>query len=230
MNSSSTWLGEACRFCRDRRQDRVDEAQAHERDDGRERNRPDRLGLREEPAADWSVGRHSATPASAESRALRPIGVDDEHRHRAVVQDVVTDAAEQRSPNGAAAARAHHDEIVHALRDLADQRRADRLLAQHGGHGQVVGNALARTPKDRLGLRMRVFDQLPDLLAGRQVRGRGQLGHRGDQRQARVLAFGEVDRLRQRLLGVRRAVDRDQDVVEHDASFTCSAVLDDIYS
>ena len=36
---------------RDRRQDRVDQPEAHERDDGRERDRPHRPGLREEPAA-----------------------------------------------------------------------------------------------------------------------------------------------------------------------------------
>jgi hypothetical protein len=69
---------------------------------------------------------------------------------------------------------------------------------------------------------MRVFEQLPDLLAARHVRGRRRLGYRGEQGQARVLALGKVDRLRQRQVGIRRAVNRYQDVVEHDASFRVS--------
>ena len=79
-----------------------------------------------------------------------------------MVQDVVADAAEQRGPNGAAAAGAHHDEIVAAAGELASQRSSDRPLAQHPAHRHVVGNPLARAPEDRFSLYMRVLEQLRD--------------------------------------------------------------------
>jgi len=41
-----------------------------------------------------------------------------------------------------------------------------------------------------------------------------QRGHDGE---AGVLALGQVNRLRERLIGVRGAIDSDEDVVEHDA-------------
>src|SRR5205823_842458 len=44
--------------------------------------------------------------------ALRRLGVGDEHRDRAVAQDVLADAAEERRAHGAAAPRAHHHQVV----------------------------------------------------------------------------------------------------------------------
>lgn len=93
------------------------------------------------------------------------ISVNDEHWHGAVVQDVVTGASEQCRPNGAAAARAHHNEIVRAVGDLADQRRSDRLLGQHRSDRQAVGNALACATEIDLSFGTCVFAQLPDLFA-----------------------------------------------------------------
>src|SRR3954470_1944126 len=65
------------------------------------------------------------------ARRLRfHVGVDDQHRDRAVVQHVVAHAAEHGRADGAPAARAHDDEVVIALADALDDRRADRLLAE----------------------------------------------------------------------------------------------------
>jgi hypothetical protein len=58
----------------------------------------------------------------------RSIGVDDENRNDAVVQDVVADAAEQGCAERAAATGAHHDEVVMTVFDLVGQRNPDRLV------------------------------------------------------------------------------------------------------
>src|SRR3954454_2060996 len=71
----------------------------------------------------------------------RVVGVDDEHRHRAVVQHEVAHAAEHRRAYGAAAARAHDDEVVAALLDALEDRLADRLLGPHPRHRNVVRGA-----------------------------------------------------------------------------------------
>jgi len=55
------------------------------------------------------------------------------------------------------------------------------------------------------------------LIAGGQVGGRRDRRRGGHQRQAGVLALGEVDRLPKGFVRVRGAIDGDEDVVEHDA-------------
>ena len=47
-----------------------------------------------------------------------------------------------------------------AVRNLAAQRYADRVLAQYGGHGYPLGDAFPGAPEDRFSLSMRVLEQL----------------------------------------------------------------------
>src|SRR6476661_454649 len=72
----------------------------------------------------WSVFHLSASRATRRggitgSDPWRPVGVHDQHRDGAVVQDVVAGAAQQRCADRAAPARAHHDEVVMTTLDLA---------------------------------------------------------------------------------------------------------------
>jgi hypothetical protein len=69
--------------------------------------------------------------------------------------------------------------------------------------GRVIGHAVARSPEDRFVLGADVFDQVAECCAGQPSSGPGDLGYGGHQRQPGVLAFGEVDRVRQCLVGVR---------------------------
>ena len=144
-------------------------------------------------------------------------GVDDEDGDGGVVQDVVADAAQQGGADGTSPARAHDDEVVVAVRDLVDQRDPDGLLGQHRRHGQVIGDPVARVTQHRFGLSMRACDQLADRRAGHEAAGARDARQRGHDGEAGVLALGEVDRLRERLIGLRGAIDGDQDVVKHDA-------------
>ena len=144
-------------------------------------------------------------------------GVDDEDGDGGVVQDVVADAAQQRGADGTSAARAHDDEVVVAVLDLAQQRDPDGLLGQHRRDRQVIGNLVARFAEHRFGLIVRARDQLVDRCAGHEPTGACHARQRGHDGEAGVLALGQVDRLRERLIGVRGAIDGDEDAVEHDA-------------
>ena len=74
MNSSSVSVGVASRLGGDRGEDRVDEADAHERDDAGERDRPDRLGLLQDRAgsdAAWPAGAAGITGTALVSTLTR---------------------------------------------------------------------------------------------------------------------------------------------------------------
>ena len=62
------------------------------------------------------------------------VDVNDEDRHMAVVEYVVADAAEQGSANRAAAARAHHAEIVLTALDLVDKGPSGSERGAARGH------------------------------------------------------------------------------------------------
>jgi hypothetical protein len=113
----------------------------------------------------------------------------------------VADAAEQCGADGAAAARAHGHEVVVARFDLAQERDADGLVGHDGGDREVLGHPVAGAAQDGLCLGVGVGDHGVD--GRREVDGRRDLRGGGHQRQASVLALGEVDRLREGLVGVR---------------------------
>jgi hypothetical protein len=89
---------------------------------------------------------------------------------------------------------------VVTVRDLADDRRADRPGHQHGRDRQVAGDPVARAPEDLLGLVPGVLNRQPGSAAevghGGRSRGAGQHGQPG------MFARGQVDRLRQSFVGV----------------------------
>jgi len=80
-----------------------------------------------------------------------------------------------------------------------------------------VGDPVARVAEHLRGLSVRARDQLADWRARHEVAAACDAWQRGHQGEAGVLALGQVDRLRERLIGVRGAIDGDEDVVEHDA-------------
>ena len=185
-------------------------------------------GVRGEVAIRPRSRRRRAPPPCPGERAPRSIlggpvlprlvlGVDDEHRHLAVVERVVADAAQQRGAERAAPARAHHDEVVLAAADPRHQGLADRLAGEDLRHRDRRGDAVDGGLQRRLGLVGQLVGQRLDARRGhRAARPVGRPGDGGEDREARPLGRGEVDRLAQRPLGVGRAIDADQDVPKHD--------------
>ena len=103
-----------------------------------------------------------------------------------------------------------------AVFDLADERGLDWLAAQDGGHRDVAGNPVASVRQDALGLDFGVvLDRVDDFAGRAEIGDRGWRDDRRQERQPGALALGQVDGVRQRAIGVRRAIYGDQDVVEH---------------
>jgi hypothetical protein len=89
---------------------------------------------------------------------------------------------------------------VVAVRDLADERRADWPAHQHGRDRQVSGDPVTRAPEDLFGLVLGLLNRQAGSAA--EVRHGGRSGDAGQHRQPGMFARGQVDRLRQSFVGV----------------------------
>jgi hypothetical protein len=73
---------------------------------------------------------------------------------------------------------------------------------QHRRDRQVIGDLVARVAEHRFGLSVRAGDQLADQRARHEAAEARDARQRGDDGEVGVLALGQVDCLRERLIGV----------------------------
>jgi len=102
-----------------------------------------------------------------------------------------------------------------ALGQAVHDRVTDRLLAEDAGDRDRLGNAIDRFGQRAPGLAGQIGGERLD---GRRGRGGGRpvgrAGDRGQQRDPPAAGCGDVDRLRQRPLGMTRAIDTHKEVVK----------------
>ena len=149
------------------------------------------------------------------------LDMHDQHRDPAVIERVVTDAAEQRGAQRTAAAGAHHEQVVARGLELFGERRADRVVGQDLGHRDRVRNPADGVTEDRGRLALELFAERHG--SHRRARGVGprrRVRDRREDRQPTIAAERDIDRLIKRLVRVRRAIDGHEDVAKHDDSNT----------
>jgi hypothetical protein len=144
--------------------------------------------------------------------------VNDQNRRRTRVEHLVADAAEKERAHLAAPPRAQHQEVVAALPELLEDPVGRAAVGKHLRHGDVlwdvVHGRLEQVPVVLLGVLRERLEINAAAVRPTGQEPRGRIGHARHDRQVRVAALGVLDRLGQRALPVRGAVDRDEQILE----------------